>query len=109
MNNLQTEFPEVTLVAKANVYFNGKVVSHTFLLADGSRKTAGIIFSGQFHFGTDKAERMQIIDGACTVKIDGQPDVKTFVAGQQFDVPAKSGFDIEVQSASCQYICTFLN
>lgn len=108
MATIPTEFKGVTVLAKANVYFDAKVVSHSILLPDGSKKTLGLIYPGQFHFGTDKAERMEIVAGECHVKIDGQPAVNTFAAGSFFDVPAKSGFDIEVQSGLCEYICTFL-
>ena len=109
MSEQPFEFKGVTLISKANVYFAGKVVSHAFLLADGTRKTAGVILPGKFHFGTDKAERMQITAGECTVKVDGQVNTNRYAAGQQFEVPAKSGFDIEVATdASCDYICTFL-
>ena len=108
MSDRPTEFKGVTLVAKANVYFDGKVVSHAFFPADGSRKTAGVILPGKFHFGTDKAERMEIVAGECVVKLDGSSEVRTCAAGQAFEVPAKSGFDIEVKSGACDYICTFL-
>jgi len=53
------QFSNVTAVAKANVYFDGKVISHTLLFAGGDKKTLGVIFPGSFHFGTDKAERMR--------------------------------------------------
>ena len=109
MSEIQTEFKEVTFVAKANVYFDGKVVSHSFALADGSRKTAGIIFPGRFHFGTNKAERMEIVAGACLVKVDGQPAAERVAAGQRFEVAAQSGFDVEGESGLCEYICTFLD
>ena len=102
------EFEGVALAAKANVYFDGKVVSHSFRLADGTRKTAGIIFPGTFHFGTEQAERMQITAGACVVKAEGQPDARRYAAGQQFEVAARSGFDIEVPAGLCQYVCTYL-
>jgi len=108
MTNIPTQFTGVTAVAKANVYFGGKVVSHTILLPDGSKKTLGLIYPGKFHFGTDKAERMEIIAGACTVKLDGHAATTGHAAGQHFDVPAKSGFDIEVQEGICEYICSFL-
>ena len=72
MSGEAKEFRGVTVVAKANVYFDGKVVSHTILLADGARKTVGVIFPGKFHFGTDKAERMEITAGTCAVKVDGK-------------------------------------
>ena len=102
------EFKSVTAVAKANVYFDGKVVSHSILFPDGSKKTLGLIYAGQFHFGTDQAERMEIIAGACTVKLDGQTAPRDYAAGTAFDVPAKSGFDIEVRSGLCEYVCSFL-
>jgi purine/pyrimidine-nucleoside phosphorylase len=108
MKKIPTEFPGVTAVAKANVYFDGKVVSHSILFPDGSKKTLGLIYPGKFHFGTDKAERMEIVAGACTVKLDGQPAVNSYSAGQLFEVPAKSGFDIEIKSGICEYICSYL-
>ena len=102
------EFRNVTAVTKANVFFDGRVVSHAILLPDGSRKTLGLIYPGPFHFGTDKAERMEIVSGACTVKLDGQQNTAAYTAGQAFEVPAKSGFDIVVASGICEYVCTFL-
>ena len=101
-------FENVTAVAKANVYFEGRVVSHLILLAGGEKKTLGLIYPGKFHFGTDAAERMEIVAGLCRVKIDGPPEPTDYTAGQSFDVPAKSGFDIEVASGICEYVCSFL-
>jgi uncharacterized protein YaiE (UPF0345 family) len=108
MSSIPTEFRGVTAVTKANVYFEGKVVSHSLLFPDGSRKTLGLIYPGKFHFGTDKAERMEIVAGQCTVKLDSQPTMKSYANGESFEVPAKSGFEIEVQAGICEYICSFL-
>jgi len=108
MNKIPTEFPGVTAITKANVYFDGKVVSHSILFPDGSKKTLGLIYPGKFHFGTDKAERMEIVAGQCEVKLDGHPAVNVYAAGELFEVPAKSGFDIEIKSGICEYICSFL-
>jgi uncharacterized protein YaiE (UPF0345 family) len=108
MSSIPSEFRGVTAVAKANVYFDGKVVSHTILFPDGSKKTLGLIYPGKFHFGTDKAERMEIVAGSCSVKLDGHEAVSNYSAGQAFEVPAKSGFDIEVKQGICEYICSFL-
>ena len=103
------QFSNVTALAKANVYFDGKVVSHTILLASGEKKTLGLIYAGKFHFGTDKAERMEIVAGACSVKLDGESAVTSYAAGSAFEVPAKSGFDVEVAEGICEYVCTFLD
>ena len=101
-------FPHVTAVAKANVYFDGKVVSHTILFTDNSKKTLGLIYPGSYHFGTEAAERMEITDGACEVTLDGQTEKKSYAAGTHFDVPAKSGFTIAVSGGICQYVCSFI-
>lgn len=109
MPAIPSEFSNVTALTKANVYFDGKVVSHSLVLADGSKKTLGLIYPGDYHFGTDNAERMEIVAGACLVKIDGTGDRVACAAGELFDVPAKSGFDISVASGICEYICSFLD
>ncbi len=109
MSAIPTEFNVVTAVTKANVYFDGKVVSHSILFADGSKKTLGLIFPGSYHFGTDKAERMEIVAGGCEVKLDGSDTKTTYSGGEFFDVSAKSGFDIAVSEGICEYICSFID
>lgn len=106
---IPAEFTAVTAITKANVYFDGKVVSHTILFPDGSKKTLGLIYAGDFHFGTAKAERMEIVAGDCVVKLDGSDAKTAYTAGQHFDMPANSGFDISVASGICEYICSFLD
>ena len=103
------EFPQVTAVAKANVYFDGKVVSHTILFPDQTKKTLGLIYAGEYPFGTDAAEEMAITDGTCEVQLDGEEGIKTYGAGTAFNVPAKSGFTIRVKDGICQYVCSFLS
>jgi len=106
--SIPTEFRNVTAVTKANVYFDGHVVSHNLLFADGSKKTLGLIYPGKYHFGTDKAECMEIVAGSCSVKLDGSPVVTSYAAGSTFDVPGQSGFDIEVDLGIAEYICSFI-
>jgi uncharacterized protein YaiE (UPF0345 family) len=108
MAEIPNEFRGVTALTRANVYFDGKVVSHTVLFPDGSKKTLGLIYPGQYHFGTDKAERMELTSGQCTIKVDGASASASYSAGQAFEVPAKSGFNIEVKSGICEYICSYL-
>ncbi len=102
------QFPNVTAHAVANVYFDGRVVSHTLIFADASKKTLGLIYPGKYHFGTAAAERMEITSGACLVHLDGTTGVRGYIAGTHFDVPANSGFTIEVSEGICQYVCSFL-
>ncbi len=98
---------KATIQLKANVYFDGGVTSHTILLGDGTKKTVGLIRAGQYHFNTDAAERMDIIAGNCRVKQAGEKDWKSYKAGEAFNVPAKSGFDIAVESGLAEYLCSF--
>jgi uncharacterized protein YaiE (UPF0345 family) len=109
MAKIATEFPGVTAVTKANIYFDGKVISHSIVFADNTKKTLGLIYPGKFHFGTGKSERMEIVAGECQTKLDGQSTVNHFAAGQSFDVPANSGFDIEIKKGICEYICSYLD
>ena len=106
--SLPTQFANVTVHTKANVYFDGRVVSHTVLMPDNAKKTLGLIYPGSYHFGTGAPERMELVAGACRVTLDGQTNVQEYAAGTFFDVPGKSGFTIEVTAGICEYICSFL-
>jgi Uncharacterized protein conserved in bacteria len=108
MSSLPTQFDGVSVVTKANVYFDGNVVSHTVLFPDKSKKTLGLIRPGSYFFGTAAAERMEIVAGECQVTLKDRTEVKTYGAGTWFDVPANSGFTIEVKSGLCEYICSYL-
>ena len=103
-----SSFSHVTVDAKANVYFDGRVVSHTVHFADGSKKTLGLIYPGKFHFGTAAPERMEIIAGTCQVVMDGTAETLPVAAGSAFEVAGNSGFTITVADGICEYICSFL-
>jgi uncharacterized protein YaiE (UPF0345 family) len=100
-------FANVEVLTKANVYFDGKVVSHTVRFSDGSKKTLGLIYPGSYHFGTEAPELMQISAGSCRVRIKGDPDFKPYDAGSAFRVPGNSGFDIAVDAGIAEYVCSF--
>ena len=108
MSSLPSQFAGVTVHTKANVYFDGNVVSHTVLMTDGAKKTLGLIRPGSYHFKTGAAERMEIVAGDCSVTLDGTTAVKNYGGGTAFDVPANSGFTIAVKAGLCEYICSFL-
>ena len=101
-------FSNVTVSARANIYFDGRVVSHTIVFPDATKKTLGLIYPGKFHFGTAAPERMEIIAGACEVIIDGTSEVVVVEGGSSFDVAGNSGFTVTVKDGICEYICSFL-
>jgi uncharacterized protein YaiE (UPF0345 family) len=101
------QLENVSVKLKANVYFDGGVISHTILGQDGSRQTIGTIRPGRYHFTTDAAEEMHIVAGTARVLKTGESAWKTVTVGEIFHVAGKSAFDIEVESGLAEYLCTF--
>ncbi len=100
------QFDNVSVVKKANVYFDGKCVSHSLVLADGTRKSVGVIFPSQLTFSTGVPERMEILSGRCRVRLDGESQWRQYGAGETFSVPGESRFEIETLEL-LDYICHF--
>jgi uncharacterized protein YaiE (UPF0345 family) len=96
----------VSIDTKANVYFDGRCVSHTIRLADGTRKSVGVILPAKLTFDTAAPETMELIAGRCRVKLAGQSAVSEYGAGQSFDVPGQSRFEIEALEP-LHYVCHF--
>lgn len=105
--NTVERFDDVSVVCKANIYFNGKVVSHTVLFKDGRKKTVGLIFPGSFTFNTEAPEKMEIIAGSCRVKQAGSDNWAAYASGTFFLVPGKSSFEIAVDEGVAEYVCSF--
>jgi uncharacterized protein YaiE (UPF0345 family) len=104
--NISDNFESVTIVKKANVYFDGKVTSRTVLFADGTRKTLGIMMPGEYEFGTASAEVMEIMSGEMRVLLPDQEEWQVFEAGQTFEVPANSSFKLELDRI-VDYCCSY--
>ncbi len=105
--NAVERFDDVSVICKANIYFDGKVISHTILFKDGKKKTVGLIFPGSFTFNTDAPERMEIIAGSCRVKQAGSDRWAAYLPGTFFLVPGKSLFEIAVDEEVAEYVCSF--
>jgi len=103
---MSAQIDQVSVVKKSNIYFDGKCVSHTVLLADGSKKTVGVIFPSSLTFNTGAPEIMEIVGGVCKVRLDGASEWQTYGAGQEFQVAANSKFDIETLE-TLDYVCHF--
>lgn len=94
------------ITKKANIYDGGRVTSRRVVTSDGDVVTLGIMQLGGYHFATQEAEVMELLQGACRVKLAGSDEWVTFSARQRFDVPANSSFDIEVTEL-LDYICHY--
>ena len=102
-----SEFKNVTIVKKANVYFEGKVVSRTVNFEDGSMKTLGYMMPGEYDFNTAAAEIMEILAGQLDVLLPGSEEWLAINGGESFDVPANSNFQLKVHKAT-DYCCSFV-
>jgi uncharacterized protein YaiE (UPF0345 family) len=96
----------VSVVTKANVYFDGKCVSHGITLADGTKKSVGVVLPATLTFNTGAPEIMECVAGACEYKLAGSDQWGKSGPGQKFSVPANSSFEIRVAEAY-HYICHF--
>ena len=101
-----TQFDNVSVVKQANVYFDGKCVSHTVILPSGARKSVGVIFPSTLLFTTGAPEVMEINAGRCKIRLAGSEEWNEYGAGESFSVPGDSSFDIEV-SETLDYVCHF--
>jgi purine/pyrimidine-nucleoside phosphorylase len=101
-----SEFRGVTIVKKANVYFDGGVTSRTVLFSDGTKKTLGIMMPGEYEFNTGAAEIMEILSGELDVQLPGDSGWKAVKGGESFNVPANSKFTMKVKTIS-DYCCSF--
>lgn len=103
-----SEFSNVTVIKKANVYFDGKVTSRKVSFADGSFKTLGIMLPGEYEFGTNQAEVMEIMQGSMKVLLPGAEEWQAVSAGESFDVPADSKFKLVVEELA-DYCCSYID
>lgn len=101
-----SEFKNVTVVKKANVYFDGKVTSRSVIFPDGSKKTLGIMQPGEYEFSTGDAEIMEIMSGELDVLLPGA-GWRAVKGGESFEVPANSKFTMKVGKLS-DYCCSFI-
>ncbi|TWT94065.1 hypothetical protein Pla108_37770 [Botrimarina colliarenosi] len=102
------EFSGVTVVVPANVYFDGQVTSRTVKFADGTTKTLGLMQPGEYEFGTAKPELMEITAGKLGVLLAGETEWKEYAAGDSFNVPGDSKFQVRA-SGVVDYVCSYLD
>lgn len=102
-----SEFNNVTVIKKANVYFDGNVTSRTLVFADGSSKTLGFMLPGEYTFNTADPELMEITDGLLEVLLPSSEQWQRVVGGESFDVPANASFTVKIITPT-DYCCSFI-
>jgi len=101
------QFDNVTIVKKANVYFDGKVTSRTVIFQNGEKKTLGIMMPGDYEFGTVEKEIMEILGGNMEVLLPENEKWLSIGAGESFEVPANSSFKLMVKELT-DYCCSYV-
>jgi uncharacterized protein YaiE (UPF0345 family) len=102
-----SEFTNVSVIKKANVYFGGNVNSRTLRFEDGSLKTLGFMLPGEYTFNTADKELMEILDGELDVLLPGSDAWQSMKGGEAFDVPAHAAFTVKIKSPT-DYCCSFI-
>lgn len=100
-------FENVTIEKAANTYFDGKVSSRTVIFADGSKKTLGIMLPGDYEFGTDQKELMEITAGDLEVSLPDSDEWQTIKGGESFEVAANSKFQLKIKTVT-DYCCSYI-
>lgn len=101
------QFDNVTITKEANTYFDGQVTSRTIIFPDGSKKSLGIMLPGDYEFGTDTKEIMEIMSGDLDVQLPNASDWQSIQGGQSFEVPAASKFQVKVKAIT-DYCCSYI-
>jgi uncharacterized protein YaiE (UPF0345 family) len=104
---MSLNFKNVTIDIAGNSYFDGAVTSRTVHFADGSRKTLGYMQVGEYEFGTEAAELMEITAGEVKVMLPNSAEWIELGAGESFNVPSNSKFKIKVKTVT-DYCCSYL-
>ena len=100
------KFENVTIIKKANIYYEGKVTSCNVLFLDGTRKTLGFMLPGEYEFNTGAREVMELLNGEMDVLLPGSDKWQTFEPGDTFEVPANSSFKLKL-AGPVDYCCSY--
>lgn len=103
-----SEFKQVNVTKAASVYFDGKVTSRKITFSDGSFKTLGIMMPGDYKFGTNEKELMEITAGECEILLSGSDEWQPISGGQSFEVAANSAFEIKAKTL-VDYCCNYIS
>lgn len=96
----------VSVVTKANVFHEGRCVSHSITRSDGTKVSVGVILPASLTFNTGAPEIMECVAGSCEYRLDGSSEWRVSRAGEKFSIPGNSRFDIRV-TEPYHYICHF--
>jgi len=101
-----SEIKNVTIKKEANIYYDGKVTSRSITMQNGDSISLGIMLPGEYTFGTNEAEIMEMLSGELEIRLPNE-QWKTLNTPETFNVPANSSFDLKIKTVS-DYCCTYI-
>ena len=102
------QFKNITVEKKANIYFEGKVISRKIIFGDGSIKTLGVMLPGQYEFNTDSKELMEITSGKLEYQLLNHTDWITITDGMNFSILKNSSFKVKIIQI-VNYCCSYID
>lgn len=102
-----TTFNDVTVIKKANIYFDGQVSSRTVQFKDGTEKTLGFMLPGNYTFNTGAKEIMEVMAGELELLLPDTAQWMVIKAGDVFEVPGSSAFKVNVKTP-VDYCCSYM-
>jgi uncharacterized protein YaiE (UPF0345 family) len=102
-----SKFENVTVIKEANIYYDGKVTSRSVEFEDGSIKSLGIMLPGEYTFGTNDAEIMEMLSGELEIRLPDEAEFKKLNTPESFEVPANSSFDLKIKTVT-DYCCSYI-
>ncbi len=103
-----TEFNNVTVQKKANIYFEGKVISTSISFPNGSKKTLGVMLTGEYEFNTEQKEIMEIMSGKLEVLLPNKSEWINIKSGDSFEISKNSSFKLKIHEIT-NYCCDYID
>ena len=101
------KFKNVTIEKKANVYLEGKIISHTIIFNSGEKKTLGIMMPGEYEFNTCEKEIIEVLDGRMMVLLPKETEWKLFHKGEVFEISGNSNYKLAIGEVT-EYCCSLI-
>lgn len=90
---------------EVNEYFDGNVKSLS-LETSTLPATVGVMMPGEYTFNTAAPEKITVVSGEMNIRLPGSDDFVCYKAGESFDVPGDSAFDLNM-TMQVAYLCLY--
>ena len=101
------KFDNVTIEKKANIYLEGKIISHTITFNSGEKKTLGIMMPGEYEFDTGDKEIIEVLEGRMMILLPQETEWKLFHKGEVFEIPGNSNYKLAIGEVT-EYCCSLI-